>query len=173
MTEHGEIVPRPTVDLSLDSGRDRVRRRLAMTNPNAFNTPEDQRRYEDVLAQMLLEAEAVPGFGTMQDLAIEVYAFLWSRHQAVWNRQDDPQLGRSPVAFEDYEKLVGRLQGLFGQITKARTEAALEDTWKRDFINAVFHGVEDSLTGIVDDPEMRTAILQALLVRMRSVLRGE
>lgn len=160
-------------DLMLDRGRARLRRRMSTMNPVAFSGDEEmQRLYEDVLAQMLLEAEAVPGFGTMQDLAIEAYAFLWVRHKVVMSRTvNDPDLGEI-LDFETYEKLIQRFTQLFQHIGKSRNEAAAEEGFKREFIQQVLRLVENALVDEVADRNVQIAVRANLVRRLRGLIES-
>lgn len=147
----------------VDPSRSRLRRRMAVVNDRAFeNQPEVKELYENVLAQMLMEAEVIPGFGTLQDTAIELYAYCWASHKGYAAMND-------PLPAMAYEKLVGRMLQALKTITGARNEASAEEQFKRQFAQQVMKAVQKALADTVPD-DVAVRIQQAVIHELRDLV---
>lgn len=127
----GELVPAGT-----RVSRTELVRRIATTNDadNAELDPASRQLYLDVYAQMVAEAEQVPGFGTGMTLMLERTAYLWAAQKAMEMREE-------PIEAQHYERLVQRFRQLWETTLKTRDDRQADEAFKRQFASAVVGAV--------------------------------
>lgn len=178
--EHPVHVPRNPVqpaDIFTTDTTQRLRRRLAVVHPEAFGTgpgaSDVQAYYEDALANALMEAEQVPGVGTMQDMAIEAYIYLMAQHKAHAMGAQGYSEAFGVTGPADYEKLIMRAERLYDTVTKVRSDRTAEETFKRGFVNTIMRHVTAVLEHHINDPDKVVAIQQDLIEQLRGAVTDE
>lgn len=151
----------------MDPERSRLRRRMAVVSERAFEgQPHIRQLYEDTLAQMLLESEVIPGFGTLQDTALELYAYCWATHKSYAGAAD-------PLPASAYEKLVGRILRAVDVITKVRADASAEEHFKRQFAQKVVESLMRVVDRVVDDKALSNRIQREAITELRKLVESD
>lgn len=140
----------------------RLSDRMARVRTDAFDhQPELAVLYQDIFAELLAEAETVPGYGTAMAMLLERYAFVWTTQRAA-------DLMDTPLNARDYDQLILRFRQLWDGVLRARDDRQADAQFKHAFINAVMR----VLTEVLDDElghEVALDINEKLVARMRAI----
>lgn len=131
--------------------------RLSVVGSQSFGgSAELQALYTDVFAQLVAEAETVPGYGTSMAMLIERYAFVW-----VTQRQAD--LDEVPLNPRDYDQLILRFRQLWDGMLKARDDRQADAQFRHSFISSVMRVITEVTDELLEPEQAR--LLNERLVR--------
>lgn len=160
-----EVIQRDDVlEMEAFEGRDRMHRSMLLHKTEHFHDqPAIGRLYEDIFANLVLEASAIPGFGLAQEMLLERIAYIWASQKRLDNLDE-------PVSAAQYEKLLGRYTQLLNALFRSRSEKHAEEIFMRNFVGSVVRAVKHAIEQTIpDQPDLALSIQR----RVVEVLRDE
>lgn len=146
---------------TLEDGRS-LTDRMARTHAAMFDgNATVQALYLDLYAELIAEAETVPGYGTAMAMLLERFAFLWAAQKA-------NDLLDTPLNPRDYETLLLRFRQLWDGLLRARDDRQADAQFKASFVTACMSVISDVCTELLD-PETALALQQRMVQRMRAI----
>lgn len=163
MTEPAEVEPATGLDIARAlAPASPLAERMSRVGTNAFDhQPELAVLYQDVFAELLAEAETVPGYGTAMAMLLERYAFVWTTQRAA-------DLMDTPLNARDYDQLILRFRQLWDGVLRARDDRQADAQFKHAFINAVMRVLSEVLEDAVGT-EQATNIQARMVDRLRAI----